>query len=216
MNYVDPIRSIDDIKQITKTLSPKFSLIWQIGVNIGLRVSDILGLNIKDVLGRDEIYIKEKKTKKIKIFPIKSELKKKICNYCKQLNFNQDETPLFLNESGKRLHRSAVYKAINEACKNLKIRENVGTHTMRKTFGYHHYKQFHDIALLQTIFNHSSPEITLRYIGITQEEINISYNNFTLDNSETEKYDIEKDIKALKKEIQELKQLILKYQGVGL
>ena len=46
---------------------------------------------------------------------------------------------------------------------------------MRKTFGYHHYKQFHDIALLQTIFNHYSPVVTKRYIGITQDEINESY-----------------------------------------
>lgn len=52
---------------------------------------------------------------------------------------------------------------------------------MRKTFGYHHYKQFRDVALLQTIFNHSAPSITLRYIGITQEEINKSYDDFSYD-----------------------------------
>ena len=55
-----------------------------------------------------------------------------------------------------------------------------GTHTLRKTFGYHHYHKFKDVALLQKIFNHYSPSITLRYIGIDQEEINNSYLNFIL------------------------------------
>ena len=51
---------------------------------------------------------------------------------------------------------------------------------MRKTFGYHHYKKFKDIALLQEIFNHSSPSITLNYIGINQDEIDVTYRNFSL------------------------------------
>ena len=51
---------------------------------------------------------------------------------------------------------------------------------MRKTFGYFHYKQYKDIALLQQIFNHSSPSISLRYIGIDQEEIDKSYEGFSL------------------------------------
>lgn len=51
------------------------------------------------------------------------------------------------------------------------IEDGIGTHTMRKTFGYWYYKQSKDIATLQSILNHSHPEITLRYIGITDEEI---------------------------------------------
>ena len=51
---------------------------------------------------------------------------------------------------------------------------------MRKTFCYFFYKQNNDVALLQKILNHSNPAITLRYIGIAQEEIDYSYNNFEL------------------------------------
>ena len=47
---------------------------------------------------------------------------------------------------------------------------------MRKTFGYHHYQKFKDIAMLQKIFNHSTPQVTLRYIGIDQDQIDYSYN----------------------------------------
>ena len=57
---------------------------------------------------------------------------------------------------------------------------NVGTHTMRKTFGYHHYQQFKDVAILQYILNHSSPSITLRYIGIEQDNIEATLQEFEL------------------------------------
>ena len=59
-------------------------------------------------------------------------------------------------------------------------RDDFGTHTMRKTFGYHYYRQTHDIATLMAIFNHSSQQITKRYIGITEDEINESLDKFRL------------------------------------
>lgn len=58
--------------------------------------------------------------------------------------------------------------------------EAVGTHTMRKTFGYHYYKRTKDVATLMEIFNHSAPSITKRYIGITQDEIDKSLEDFML------------------------------------
>ena len=58
--------------------------------------------------------------------------------------------------------------------------KDIGTHTMRKSFGYHHYQQFKDVALLQAILNHSSPSITMDYIGVNQDNIDISYRNFNI------------------------------------
>ena len=69
---------------------------------------------------------------------------------------------------------------IKNACEEVGLEEKIGTHSMRKTFGYHHYQQFKDIVILQKIFNHSSPQITLRYIGVEQDQIDDSYNNFIL------------------------------------
>ena len=59
-------------------------------------------------------------------------------------------------------------------------RDDIGTHTMRKTFGYHHYKRNKDVATLQMLFNHSASSITLKYIGITDDEIDKSLENFSL------------------------------------
>ena len=73
-----------------------------------------------------------------------------------------------------------VYKIRDEVCNDVGINYKVGTHSLRKTFGYHHYIKFKDIAILQKILNHSSTSITLRYIGIEQDRIDESYMNFVL------------------------------------
>ena len=91
-----------------------------------------------------------------------------------------DEEPLFSTIFDTRMGRVMAYKIINTACRKAGLDIAVGTHTMRKTFGYHHYKQYKDVAMLQMIFNHTNPKLTLRYIGISQDEIEESYKNFYL------------------------------------
>ncbi|MFL0366188.1 site-specific integrase, partial [Pseudobacillus sp. 179-B 2D1 NHS] len=51
---------------------------------------------------------------------------------------------------------------------------------MRKTFGYHFYQRTKDVAMLQQIFGHSSPSITLRYIGINDEMVDRVLEDFSL------------------------------------
>lgn len=88
--------------------------------------------------------------------------------------------PLFLSHWRHRLDRVTAYYLIRDACEKAGLQERIGTHSMRKTFGYHHYQQFKDVVILQKIFNHSSPQITLRYIGVEQDQIDYSYSNFIL------------------------------------
>ena len=97
--------------------------------------------------------------------------------YTKNKNLNE---PLFLGKQGKRLDRKQVYRFIIKACNNIGIKSKVSTHTMRRSFGYHHYQQYKDSIILQKIFNHSSQKITLMYIGVEQDEIDLSYKNFEL------------------------------------
>lgn len=185
-HLVEPIKDKKDIEAIEKYLAEhnkRNQLIWTMGTNIGLRISDILGLNVEDVRNKRYIEIIEKKTKKYKKFPLNKKLQKIIKEYLverdKTYSITNDE-PLFLGKKHCRLDRSQVYRFINKACNELQINVNVGTHSLRKAFGYHHYKKFKDVALLQKIFNHSFPSITMRYIGITQEELDNSYLNFEL------------------------------------
>ena len=178
---VEPIRNKSQISEIgnflAKTCYRNF-IIWNFGINTGLRISDILGLDVDDVKNKSYVNLKEKKTGKSKQFPLNKKLKELIKLFVKD---RINEEPLFVSQKQQRLSRSQAYRMINNACKAVNVPAiYIGTHTMRKTFGYHHYKQFKDVAILQEIFNHSSPKITLRYIGINQDEINKSYQQFEL------------------------------------
>ena len=183
-NLVEPIRNAENIQRIISYLEKQnlmYSVIFQIGIYSGLRISDIVGLDIFDVENKTFVDVVEKKTGKHKKFPLNEHLQKIIKDYLKirKTKWAYEETkPLFIGKKHCRIDRSIVYRKIVEACYSLGIEGNFGTHTMRKTFGYHHYKQFKDPVLLQKIFNHSSPLITLRYIGIEQEDINNSYKDF--------------------------------------
>lgn len=180
MTTVEPIRSKKDIEKVEKLLakqSKRDLLLFNIGTNCGLRISDILRLNVGDVRNKAYIQIVEKKTGKFKKFPINAKLKPLIDEF---VQGRRDKEPLFLSHWKHRLDRSTAYYMIKDACKRAGLEEKIGTHSLRKTFGYHHYKQFKDIVILQKIFNHSSPQITMRYIGIEQDQIDDSYNNFVL------------------------------------
>ncbi len=180
MATVEPIRKLKDIKNIENFLAKQKErdlLLFTFGINCGLRISDILCLDVGDVKNKDFVQIIEKKTNKFKKFPINSKLKPMIQKYTKDKN---NEEPLFKSRFNNRLERTAAYRIIRNACKCIGMDELVGTHTLRKTFGYHHYQMFKDVVILQKIFNHSSPQITLRYIGIEQDEIYESCANFIL------------------------------------
>ena len=180
MEFVEPIRDkrkIELVKVILKKNGFRDYMLFLMGINSGLRISDILALNVGDVKGRNFIQITEKKTGKFKKFPINSKLRPMFTEFTKNMNA---EEPLFQSIRGNRLERTAAYRIINEACQILGIESLIGTHTLRKTFGYHHYQKFKDVVILQKIFNHSNPEITLRYIGIEEDEIFESYKNFIL------------------------------------
>ena len=182
MELVQPIRSIEkieEIKMVLKETGTRNFLLFTMGINTGLRISDLLKLKVIDVTGVSHITIKEQKTGKAKRFPLTSSLQQALQDFTKSKAPNDY---LFKSRNGinKPLSRITAYKIINEACRKCGIKDNVGTHTLRKTFGYHHYQQFHDVAILQQILNHSSPSITLRYIGITQDNIDATLKQFEL------------------------------------
>ena len=182
MTTVEPIRNKSDIKKVEKVLaqqSQRDLMLFVLGTNCGLRISDLLSLNVGDVRNKTHIQIVEKKTGKFKKFPINDRLKPMIEDFIKG---RRNAEPLFLSHWKHRLDRVTAYYVIRDACEKAGLQERIGTHSMRKTFGYHHYQQFKDVVILQKIFNHSSPQITLRYIGIEQDQIDYSYSNFIVQN----------------------------------
>lgn len=181
MNYVEPIRDgkkVEDISIYLRKQCERNYIMFTLEIYTGLRISDILALRIKDIKNKDYVNIREKKTGKQKIFQINSSVKKDIKVFCEDRDLNEY---LIKSREGrnKPLSRAMAYKIIREAGEYYDI-PNLGTHSMRKTFGYHFYQQYKDIVTLQKIFNHADPSITLHYIGIEQAAINTKIKNFRI------------------------------------
>ncbi|WP_163583295.1 tyrosine-type recombinase/integrase [Gracilibacillus saliphilus] len=176
MNVVQPIRDpdvIEGIKQYLKLRSFRNYLFFCMGIYSGLRVSDLLHLRVGMVRGT-HITIVEKKTKKKKRFIIHPSIRDDLDRYIAGKDDNEFLFPSRQIKKKSRLRgqpfdRSTAYKMLNDAAREFGLKE-IGTHTMRKTWGYHLYMQDdRNLALLMEMFNHSDQTTTLRYIGITQD-----------------------------------------------
>lgn len=174
MEYVEPIRDEETISEMKQALlyygSKRDEFLFTLGINCGLRVSDMLELkkkNIKDY----RLKLNESKTRKYNNLPL-GHIAHQIDEY---VQFLDDEDYLFQSKkSNEPIKRVQAYRILNRAADSIGLK-NIGTHSMRKTFGYHYYKRTKDVALLMTLFNHSSQTVTLRYIGISQDILDKSF-----------------------------------------
>lgn len=182
MNRVQPIRDKQTVKDIFDYLYEKNKrdgIMYAIGIYMGLRISDILPLRVRDAK-KQYFYFREKKTGKEKRIPINKFIRKLLDDYIKD---KKDYECLFRSprkNANQPISRQQAYKIISDAGKQFGIQDGIGTHTMRKTFGYHYYKKTKDVATLMELFNHSHESITLRYIGITQDTISKVYESVDL------------------------------------
>lgn len=178
MNTVQPITDpelLEDIMDFLQQTNIRNYLFFLTGISTGYRVSDFLKFRVRDVLG-SHISIREKKTGKEKRILITPELRRALKIF---VEGKQPHEYLFQSRQGvnRPIGRSMAYKIMRGIAEEFHLDE-IGCHTLRKTFGYFHYKQFKDIALLMNHFNHSAEKITLRYIGELQETMDSSMKHF--------------------------------------
>jgi len=148
-------------------------LMFRIGIYTGLRISDILKLKVRDVKRngkiKDRMTLREKKTSKERKIAINKALKEDLKNYC--IGRPEGEYLMISREGmNKPISRGMAYKVMADIRDKFNL-DSCGTHTLRKTFGYHYYLKTRDIVTLQKLFNHSHSSITLGYIGITQNTL---------------------------------------------
>ena len=178
---VDPIRDPEQIRAMKEYLlhqSYRNYFLFTFGLNSGLRISDIIELRVMDVRNMDHLRVKERKTGKIRKIRMTGTLKQEIEKYTRHM---ADSDLLFPSRKGKGpIGRGMAWRIVNGAARACGVTGDIGTHTMRKTFGYHFYQQTKDVAMLQQIFGHSAPSVTLRYIGINDEMIDNVLTTFSL------------------------------------
>lgn len=171
---VEPITSIEDIQRIKNYLadSPRNLAIFIVGINTNLRASDLTKITIgqvKDLKPMDVLTLREKKTGKVRKINLNAACIRAIQGYLDTIRAGDDE-PLF------DITVPSLSRLVKGWCREIGLDGNYAGHSLRKTFARIHYFEFGTkIATLMTMLNHSSPAMTLKYIGVQPEEVEAAY-----------------------------------------
>lgn len=187
MQHVQPIKDLKKITQIKNQLRGEWKirdlLLFELGINSALRISDLLSLKIKDLFDsdssiKDSFEVKETKTGKKTIITITNKVRETLNLYKVQYPFiiENPESYIFFHQKlfplGKEsIKRGIAWRMINERCESVWLRWDYWGHTLRKTRWYQARQAWVSIELIQYKLNHSSLAVTKRYLGITDEEL---------------------------------------------
>lgn len=192
MGTTQPIKDIRDLNALknyylTQKRNFRNYALINTGINTALRISDILSLRWDDVYNfhmntfREHIVIREQKTGKETIIAMNHSVIQGLTLYKKNLTSVQPSHYIFHGKKEEQpLSRTQAFRIIKQACKELNLPENISCHSMRKTFGYHAWVSGASPAVLMIIYNHSSFQVTKRYLGIDQDDKDRIFLNLNL------------------------------------
>lgn len=145
----------------------------------GIRVSELVSLNIDDVnlnMGFLKCYGKGSKER---IIPLGSVALKYLHDYTlrsrHQLLRNKEETSLFLNHHGQRLTRQGFWKIIKKYAKQANIKKDITPHTLRHSFATHLLENGADLRSVQEMLGHADISTTQIYTHITKSRLKEVY-----------------------------------------
>ena len=186
MKTAQPIRSTEDLnnfKKYYKEIHPnkRNQLLIIIGLNTALRISDILSLKWETVYNFDRkqfkshIILMEQKTEKTTMIFMNKNILEELAEYKEYMKLQGKAVRRYqyifrTTSKNEAISRTQAFRIIKEAAEYNHIPGIISCHSMRKTFGYHAWKQGVSPVLLMNIFNHSSFQITKRYLGIEQDD----------------------------------------------
>ncbi len=182
MSTTQPIRSMDEIEELKnyfyleKPNLRNYALIC-LGMNSALRIGDLLSLKWENVYNFSErcflkhISITEQKTGKRTRIALNHSAVEALQVYQDSLGHLEPADYLFPGKySFSHLSRSQAFRIIKSAGQDLHFETDISCHSLRKTFGYHAWKSGAQPVVLMNVFNHSSFQITKRYLGIEQDD----------------------------------------------
>lgn len=176
-----------------KQIATRNKMMFLIGINIGIRASDLCGLRYNFFMNNDgtfkEFYsLQPKKTKQtgkfVKLY-FNQVVKKAITDYIEEYPIQDMNDYMFKSRKGDgSITERSLWKIIVDVADDAQLESNYGSHSLRKTFGYWVWHNAKDknkaLVTLQVIFNHSSTAITAKYIGLTDEEVSDAFNSLDL------------------------------------
>ncbi|WP_163103167.1 tyrosine-type recombinase/integrase [Peribacillus alkalitolerans] len=178
MEYVDAIRDIKQInslKRFLKKSSKRDYVLFVFGINTGLKITEILEIKIEDVMGeggviKEFFILSNKEYRNSKEIYLNQQVKKALLHFIQANQLNREDYLFKSTKTQKPITRQQAYRILHQAAEAVGIQGNIGTNSLRKTFGFHAYKRGIAISLLQKHFNHSTPSETLKYLGISKDE----------------------------------------------
>lgn len=182
MSTCQPLRKKEDIQKMKDYFYNRqewrnYALVI-VGLNTALRINDILHIKWNEVYNKKKecfyshIHLIEQKTKKETFIVLNHAVIEALTIYKNSLEHFCDTDYIFCSsKSGNQpLSRVQAFRIIKETAKKNDLGEHISCHSLRKTFGYQAWKNGAEPALLMNIYNHSSYEITKRYLGIDQDD----------------------------------------------
>jgi len=170
------------VRKLYKDGDFRMSLLIGAGIFFGLRASDLRQLTWRMLLGVEgEFELVEKKTGKRRVVKVNKDFKTHIQKCYDALKIENEDEPCFLSKRGTIMSIQRMNVLLKSMRDKYHIKcKHFSTHSLRKTFGrtiYENSGQQAELALakLSSLFNHSNPAITRRYLGITKEELLQSY-----------------------------------------
>lgn len=183
MQPIKNIEVIQDIRDYLKVRSERDHLLFTFGIYTGFRISDMIKLKVRDAkvfIEDGTVYRKENKTSNEREIDLNPALEKVLKEYIKG---KKDYEYLFLSRKtndgvGKPITREHAGRILKKAAKQFGLKR-INTHSMRKTFGYFLYinggeDDDKNLAKVMRALGHSDPNITLTYIGVSEESVNES------------------------------------------
>lgn len=163
-------------------------LLFLIGMNIGIRASDLRTLRWNFFLNDDgsfkQMYILQPKKQKkqgkfVKLF-FNNTIRSAIKDYLEMYPVQDYNEYMFASRKGNDpIVVQSLCKIIKDTAIEAGITQNIGSHSLRKTWGYWCWHQAEDknkaLVILQQCFAHSSTQVTMRYIGLQDEELESMY-----------------------------------------
>ena len=165
------------IETVLRRRNVTFADAWALNLNLALRISDLLALTFDDVAG-NVVTIKEKKTGKLKVFPINNRAREIISRrraaYPEDVFLFQSKSNRVKNQPARAITREAASRAFSEAGEMV-TEKNISSHSARKCRGRALWEAGTPIETISKMLNHSSPAVTMTYLDITQDEVNQTY-----------------------------------------
>ncbi len=150
--------------------APRDAAMLEVLYGAGLRVSELIGLRVRDLLADEGLVAVQGKGEKRRVVPIGGRAVRAVQRYLRErrheLDRGQSEGVLFLNQHGRPLSRMGAWKIVCQHVRNAGVRKRVTPHTFRHSFATHLIERGADLVAVQEMLGHADISTTQIYTHV--------------------------------------------------